>query len=127
MDWYEAVDYCESNFGNSYLADVLDQETQDFIDSEYLQTYPSVSYWLGGNDITNVSHQRIHNSILYSHRPSFIYSCSIGHIWEHEFCHLGSLGRIRKFLKRRNFCLSMLLFEVVFSTFYRQKKIFFNF
>ena len=30
--------------------------------------------------------------------PSSIYSCSIGHIWEHEFCHLGSLGRIRKFL-----------------------------
>ena len=54
--------------------------------------------------------------------PSSIYSCSIGHIWEHEFCHLGSLGRIRKFLKRRNFCFSMLLFEVVFSTFYRQKK-----
>ena len=21
--------------------------------------------------------------------PSSIYSCSIGHIWEHEFCHLG--------------------------------------
>ena len=64
MDWYEAVDYCESNFDNSYLADILDQETQDFIDSEYVQTNPSVSYWLGGNDITNVSHQRIHNSIL---------------------------------------------------------------
>ena len=83
MDWYEAVDYCESNFDNSYLSDILDQETQDFIDSEYLQTNPSVSYWLGGNDITNVSHQRIHNSILCSHRPNFIYSCSIGHIWEH--------------------------------------------
>ena len=36
--------------------------------------------------------------------PSSIYSCSIDHIWDHEFCHSGSLGRIRKFLKRRNFC-----------------------
>jgi hypothetical protein len=65
MDWYEAVDYCESNFNNSYLADILDQETQDFIDDEYLQTYPFVSYWIGGNDITDVSHQRIHNSMFY--------------------------------------------------------------
>ena len=61
VDWYEAVDYCESNFENSYLADILDQETQDFIDSEYLQTSPSVSYWIGGNDIAMVSHQIINN------------------------------------------------------------------
>ena len=59
MDWYEAVDYCESNFENSYLADILDQETQDFITEE---VNPSVSYWIGGNDITIVSHQIIHNS-----------------------------------------------------------------
>ena len=63
MDWYEAVDYCESNFGNSYLADILDQETQDFIDEEFFKTSPSVSYWTGGNDITIVSHQIIHKSI----------------------------------------------------------------
>ena len=62
MDWYEAVDYCESNFDNSYLADILDQETQDFIDSEYLQTYPLVSYWIGGSINSRVSYQRIHNS-----------------------------------------------------------------
>ena len=56
MDWYEAVDYCESNFDNSFLADILNQETQDFInDSEFIQTYPSVSYWIGGSDITRVS------------------------------------------------------------------------
>ena len=61
VDWYEAVDYCESNFENSYLADILDQETQDFIAEEL---DPSVSYWIGGNDITIVSHQIIHNSIL---------------------------------------------------------------
>ena len=53
VDWYEAVDYCESNFENSYLADILDQETQDFIDEE---SDPSVSYWIGGNDIAMVSH-----------------------------------------------------------------------
>ena len=59
VDWYDAVDYCESNFENSYLADILDQETQDFITEE---VNPSVSYWIGGNDITIVSHQIIHNS-----------------------------------------------------------------
>ena len=50
--------------------------------------------------------------------PSSIYSCSIDHILEHEFCHLGSKQAVsEKFLKRQNFCLSMLLFGVVFSTF----------
>ena len=61
------------------------------------------------------------NSFL---RPSSIYSCSIGHIWEHEFCHLGCWAVSEKFLKRRNFCLSMLLFGVVFSCFHGQKIIF---
>ena len=49
--------------------------------------------------------------------PSSIYSCSIDHILEHEFCHLGCWAALwavsEKFLKRRNFCLSML--GVVFS------------
>jgi hypothetical protein len=40
--------------------------------------------------------------------PSSIYSCSIGHIWEHEFCHLGCWAVKGKFLKQLNFCLSML-------------------
>jgi len=53
--------------------------------------------------------------------PSSIYSCSIGHIWEHEFCHLGCWAVKGKFLKRRNFCLSMLLFGVVFLCFQGQK------
>ena len=38
------------------------------------------------------------------HEPSSIYSCSIGHIWEHDFCHLGCWAVKEKFLKRRNFC-----------------------
>ena len=53
--------------------------------------------------------------------PCSIYSCSIRHIWEHEICHLGCWAE-EKFLKQRNFCLSMLLFLVVFSTFCGQKK-----
>ena len=53
--------------------------------------------------------------------PSSIYSCSIGHILEHDFCHLGCWAVKGKFLKRPNFCLSMLLFGVVFSTFCGQK------
>ena len=60
MDWYEAVDYCESNFDDSYLADILDQETQEFIeDSDILQSYPLVSYWIGGSDTETVSHKKI--------------------------------------------------------------------
>ena len=50
--------------------------------------------------------------------PSSIYSCSIDYFLEHEICHLGCLGRNKKFLKRPNFCLSMQLFRVVFSTFW---------
>ena len=56
-------------------------------------------------------------------RPSSIYSCSIRHIWEHEFCHLGCWAVKEKFLKWRNFCLSKQLFEVIFSTFWGRKKI----
>ena len=49
--------------------------------------------------------------------PSSIYSCSIDHILEQEFCRLGCWAVSGKFLKRRNFCLSMQLFGVVFSCF----------
>ena len=55
--------------------------------------------------------------------PSSIYSCSIGHILEHEFCHLGCWAVSEKFLKRRNFCL---LFGVDFLCFHGQKNIFLN-
>ena len=65
--------------------------------------------------------------LLFTVRPSSIYSCSIGHILEHEICHLGCWAGKGKFLKRRNFCISKQLFEVVFSTFWGQKKIFFEF
>ena len=64
LDWYEAVDYCESNFDESYLADILDQETQEFIeDSDILQSYPLVSYWIGGSDTETVSHKIFHWSM----------------------------------------------------------------
>jgi hypothetical protein len=53
--------------------------------------------------------------------PSSIYSCSIGQILEHEFCHLGCWAVKEKFLKRRNFCLSMLLFGVFFLNFHGHK------
>ena len=43
---------------------------------------------------------------------------------EHELCHLGCWAVSEKFLKRRNFCLSMLLFWVVFSCFHGHKIIF---
>ena len=51
----------------------------------------------------------------------YTYNCSIDHILEYEFCHLGCWAALwavsEKFLKQRNFCLSMLLFGVVFPTF----------
>ena len=50
---------------------------------------------------------------LFRNFWSSIYSCFLSHILESEFCHLGHLGSNKKFLKRRNFCLSMLLFEVI--------------
>ena len=53
--------------------------------------------------------------------PSSIYSCYIGHIWEHKFCHLGCWAVSEKILKRRNVCLSMLLFGVVFHVFMSKK------
>ena len=55
-------------------------------------------------------------------RPSSIYSCSIDHILEHEFCHLVCWAVSEKFLKRRNFCLSMLLFLGGFFNFLRSNK-----
>ena len=42
--------------------------------------------------------------------PSSIYSCFIGHIWDHEFYHLGCWAVKGKFLKQRNFCLSTLIY-----------------
>ena len=62
---------------------------------------------------------------IYFH-PSSIYSCSKGHIWEHEFCHLDCWAVMEKFLERRKFCLSVLLFGVVFSISCGQN-FFFNF
>ena len=56
--------------------------------------------------------------------PSSIHIYFIGHIWEHEFCHLGCWAVKEKFLKRRNICLRKQLFELVFSCFEGQK---FNF
>ena len=67
----------------------------------------------------SVGHHRLYRN------PSSIYSCSIDHILEHGFCHLGCWAVLQavseKFLKRRNFSLSMLLFGVVFSCFQGQK------
>ena len=64
---------------------------------------------------------------VYGIYPSSIYSSSIGHILEHEICHLGCWAGKGKFLKRWNFCLSKQLFEVVFSCFDCQKKFYKHF
>ena len=64
----------------------------------------------------------------FENPPSSIHSCSIDYILEHEFCHLGCWAPLwavsEEFLKRRNFCLSMLLFGMFFLCFHGQKNIF---
>ena len=42
--------------------------------------------------------------ILKFVNPNSIYSCSIDHILEHEFCNLDCWAVSEKILKRRNFC-----------------------
>ena len=57
VSWYGAKEFCESKGG--FLADVLDQETQDFINKRTQQDYHTTDWWLGGNDI-----QKVHMTIL---------------------------------------------------------------
>ena len=56
--------------------------------------YFALIYLISGGD----------GSISVGSTPSSIYSCSIGYILDHDFCHLGCWAVKEKFLKRRNFC-----------------------
>ena len=55
LNWQQSRDYCESIGG--FLTDILNQETQDFLDNSgfRLQSNPEILWWIGGNDIENVS------------------------------------------------------------------------
>ena len=54
LNWQQSKDYCESIGG--FLTDILNQETQDFLEnSGIIQSNPSIRWWIGGNDIENVS------------------------------------------------------------------------
>ena len=54
LDWQQSVDYCASIGG--YLTDILNQETEDFLaNSGFLQSNPTVRWWIGGDDIAQVS------------------------------------------------------------------------
>ena len=54
LDFYQAKDFCVSVGG--YLTDILNQETQDFLDnSGFRQSYPAISWWVGGCDNAIVS------------------------------------------------------------------------
>ena len=65
INWDQARAFCESVGG--FLTDILNQETQDFIDeSGFFQSYPNVNWWIGANDIANVSHA-ITNIYLFLH------------------------------------------------------------
>ena len=63
INWEQARAFCESVGG--FLADILNQETQDFIDeSGFFQSYPLLNWWIGANDIANVSHAIINTRCL---------------------------------------------------------------
>ena len=54
LNWQQSKDYCGSIGG--FLTDILNQETQDFLDnSGFIQSNPLIRWWIGGNDIENVS------------------------------------------------------------------------
>ena len=54
LNFYEAKDFCVSVGG--FLTDILNQETQDFIDnSGFRQSNPTISWWIGGCDNAIVS------------------------------------------------------------------------
>ena len=63
LNWQQSKDYCESIGG--FLTDILNQETLDFLDnSGFIQSNsnilsttfnPGITWWIGGNDIENVS------------------------------------------------------------------------
>ena len=54
LNWQQSVDYCASIGG--YLTDILNQETETFLDnSGFVQSNPNVRWWIGGNDIAQVS------------------------------------------------------------------------
>jgi len=47
VNWNEAKEFCNDNGG--YLADIMDQETQDFI-AKTSGNFPEATWWIGGND-----------------------------------------------------------------------------
>ena len=54
LNWQQSKDYCESIGG--FLTDILNQETEDFLaNSGFIQSNPLKRWWIGGNDIENVS------------------------------------------------------------------------
>ena len=60
--------------------------------------------------------------IFASQRPSSIYSCSIGHIWEHEFCHLGCWAVLWKISETTKILLLVSYFWGWFFQLFEGKK-----
>ena len=54
LNWQQSVDYCASIGG--FLTDILNQETETFLESSgFVESNPDVRWWIGGNDIAQVS------------------------------------------------------------------------
>ena len=61
VNWNEAKEFCNNNGG--YLADIMDQETQDFI-AKTSGNFPEVTWWIGGNDFNKVPNKSF-SEIIY--------------------------------------------------------------
>ena len=62
VNWNEAKEFCEANGG--YLADIMDQETQDFI-AKTSGNFPEATWWIGGNDFNKVPNKSF-SEIIYA-------------------------------------------------------------
>ena len=55
LDWFAALDYCNSLHEDAYLAEVRTKPTQKFINT-YADTIADHGWWLGGADFFGVSY-----------------------------------------------------------------------
>ena len=62
-------------------------------------------------------------SAMTDAKPSSIYSCSIGHILEHEFCHLGCWAVLWKISETTKILLKYATFWGVFFYVFMAKKL----
>ena len=113
-------------FKMNLKADMVPNEPISFMNTSPFPIYDSPTWWweffiisIEVNPIPFKNEGGTHDARL---SPSSIYSCSIGHILEHEFFSLGRLGSSGSKEKKVDLSYSEQLLRVVLSTFCGQKK-----